>query len=73
MLGWKTCEWVDEGGGKIIIDTHFEGWWKGGNFGGYVVEILNFGIQGPKMDEGDDGFRMVGDLRTQKWIWKMEA
>ena len=44
MLGWKTCESVDEGGGMIFIDTHLEGWWKGENFGGYIGESLSFGI-----------------------------
>ena len=44
MLGSKTCERVDEGDRKIIIGTHLEEWWKGGNYGGYVVESLDFGI-----------------------------
>ena len=48
---------MDEGGGKIVIGTHLEGWWNGGNGRGYVG--LDFGIKGPKIDEGDNGFRMV--------------
>ena len=53
MLGGKTSE----GSEKIVIGTHLEGWWKGEKCGEQVN--VDFGIQEPKMDEGDNGVRMV--------------
>ena len=45
--------------GRLVNEWMKDVGWKGGNCGRYVGERLNFGIQGPKMDEGDDGFGMV--------------